>query len=364
MSSLADRYRRLLVFYPAGYREDRGEEIVNTLLEGASPGRKRPTPREIVNLAVHGMRCRLGRPASRSVVVWAAITSIVCGLFAAAAATRAAWETARPLPAQAEAAAIFTSVLPGHDVGSKIYRSPAMFVIYGQPLGRDNLDTLLSFDGGEYGLGTVGTSVLGPAPSDSSQTLRVALERLRAGGWQVSAPLTRNAVECAGPPCDPAKLPTRTVVTAQRGDDILDLDLLNAAGDEETYLSVSLSRSTPWPVYPAALVAGLLGALLSWLIFGWVSRRTGSRPWQRSFSIVLFTLTMALWGLPIVFAVPFMVEHHLSETHYRWHPLWEWLGQPTFSLPLLAGLALAMLNLALAALPVPAQRRTEGMEKA
>jgi hypothetical protein len=44
-------------------------------------------------------------------------------------------------------------------------------------------------------------------------------------------------------------------------------------------------------------------------------------------------------------------HHHLDEPHPTWHPLWEWLGQPT-DLPLfLAGTATALLGLTLAAAP-------------
>ncbi|MBM0256991.1 hypothetical protein [Micromonospora sp. 4G55] len=109
---LARRYRRLLCCYPRAYRRERGEELVALLLDTAPPGRTRPRLREAVDLIGNGMRCRLGRPASRTVVAWAVLAAVVCGLFSAALSARVAWETARPLSGRAETAAVFRTVLP------------------------------------------------------------------------------------------------------------------------------------------------------------------------------------------------------------------------------------------------------------
>ena len=51
-------YRRLLLAYPAAYRQSRGDEIVSTLLAAAPPGRRRPTIAEAANLVYHGIRTR------------------------------------------------------------------------------------------------------------------------------------------------------------------------------------------------------------------------------------------------------------------------------------------------------------------
>ncbi len=58
MSGLEGRARLLLRAYPPGYRADRGEEIVATLLEGSPPGRNWPAPREVISVAVAGLRVR------------------------------------------------------------------------------------------------------------------------------------------------------------------------------------------------------------------------------------------------------------------------------------------------------------------
>jgi hypothetical protein len=51
-------YRRLLLAYPADYRNERGDELVSTLLASAPPGRRRPTIAEAFDLLYHGIRTR------------------------------------------------------------------------------------------------------------------------------------------------------------------------------------------------------------------------------------------------------------------------------------------------------------------
>src|SRR5688572_22263782 len=53
--ALERRYRRLLAAYPAGYRADRGPEILGTLLDGAPPGRAWPRPAEAVDIVQAGL---------------------------------------------------------------------------------------------------------------------------------------------------------------------------------------------------------------------------------------------------------------------------------------------------------------------
>ncbi|GIJ45302.1 hypothetical protein Val02_21880 [Virgisporangium aliadipatigenens] len=58
--ALERRYRRLLRAYPAGYRHERGDEIVGTLLDAAAPGQRRPDPRQAARLVMAGLRTRAG----------------------------------------------------------------------------------------------------------------------------------------------------------------------------------------------------------------------------------------------------------------------------------------------------------------
>jgi hypothetical protein len=55
---LERRARWLLRAYPPGYRADRGEEIIGTLLEATPPGRDWPPSREAVSLVAAGLHAR------------------------------------------------------------------------------------------------------------------------------------------------------------------------------------------------------------------------------------------------------------------------------------------------------------------
>jgi hypothetical protein len=58
MSGMESRARRLLRFYPAAYREDRGEEILGTLLEVSPEARHWPPFRDARSMVIGGMRAR------------------------------------------------------------------------------------------------------------------------------------------------------------------------------------------------------------------------------------------------------------------------------------------------------------------
>jgi hypothetical protein len=76
-------YRRLLLAYPADYRNERGDELVSTLLASAPPGQRRPTIAEAFDLLYHGIRTRaritrgtLTGPAAADELVQAAVVSL------------------------------------------------------------------------------------------------------------------------------------------------------------------------------------------------------------------------------------------------------------------------------------------------
>lgn len=344
------RYRWVLVAYPRAYRRERGREIIGTFLDA---GREKLSARETVNLLGHGMRARLGRPASRRIVALAALTSILCGLFAASFATRVAWETARPLPSIGEAAEVFGHALPGHPVTDKIYRSPAMFVIYEEPLGAGNWTTLLTLDGGEYQLGQTRTAVNGVPGEEPRDIAAAAQARLRDAGWKVNDTKVSEAVGCAGPPCDPATLPMRYTVTAQRGDTLIQIETIERSTPDTTYLVAELRRATPWAARPLGIAGFLLGAIGGWLLFGWASRRLESgHPVSQALATVGYVFMLFMWGFPIVLVLSatavyrVTVEHAIPEGQ-----VWHWIGLPTFTVLFLLGCVNGLAILALAALP-------------
>lgn len=58
MTSLESRYRRLMAAYPPGYRAEREDEMIDTLLERSGPDRTRPTISESWDLISNGIAVR------------------------------------------------------------------------------------------------------------------------------------------------------------------------------------------------------------------------------------------------------------------------------------------------------------------
>ncbi|MEE6259374.1 hypothetical protein [Plantactinospora sonchi] len=347
---LARRYRRLLLAYPRAYRRVRADELLGALLDAAPPGRTRPTFREAADLIRHGLRARLGRPASRTVVAWAVLASVIGGVFTAAFATRAAWETARPLPRTAEVRAMLAEILPGQEF-TGIEDPPAMFLIYGQPLNWNMAHSLLFGDGGEYAQSGIGGSTDGPLAHPPQQTVELVQHNLRAHGWTVHPTMTNNLYDCVGPPCDPTTIPRSTTIQARRGDTTFTMQVNPAHPGNPAFISADFRRATPYAVHPYGILGGIAGAAVVFLLFGWASRRTERRPVASVGVELLLGVTLFFWWVPTVFSVQWMARHHLDEPHPSWHPMWEWLGQPTFSLLFLVGCGSALLALALAAVP-------------
>jgi hypothetical protein len=77
------RCRLLLRAYPAGYRRERGEEILGTVLENVPPGRNWPAAREVGGLILGGLRARAAqgeREGTAAGVRQAALLGVVLAL--------------------------------------------------------------------------------------------------------------------------------------------------------------------------------------------------------------------------------------------------------------------------------------------
>jgi hypothetical protein len=319
---LARAYRRRLWAYPRDYRRDRAAEIVATHIDAAPSDRTRPTLRETANLAGHGLRARLGRPNSRSVAAWALIAVLTAGLYSAAFGSWLGWQTAHPVSSARAAAAL---PVPGH----VDYVPPATFTVYGQPLGRQNLRTLLSVDGGEYGIDSTVVDLAGPADRDEVAAANRLRDRLLELGWTVSTPDTTDL--------------GWATMRASRGD--LRLDVTYTPG----HATAELSPGTPMAAWVLEILAGMIGAGVGYVAFGWASRRTDRRRARETFAKTGYTLAMFFGWAPILIGVPLMTVHHNENAQDT--PLWEWFGLPTLGILVLTGLAFALAALALAALP-------------
>jgi hypothetical protein len=256
-------YRVLVRTYPAGRRR---AELLDTLMEAAP----RPTVRGGANLLRHGMRARLGRPGRRGVVVIATFVALIAGFLGAAVACRVAWEFAPGLPSGPALAEIEGTVFPGLPAvadrnGDGLFfdpseRSYAGVVLYGhtEDFEFTNLDVHPEsrFIAGRY------------------QTWTAAAQgRLVAAGWQVSdAEVTGATFIATGTIDDTGRTFTATrgglEMTVEATTEVVD----TPAGSFDA--NVRVERITPTGVTVATVLALLAGALIGWLVTGWVSRRT------------------------------------------------------------------------------------------
>lgn len=82
MTTLERRCRLLLRAYPAGYRQNRGEEIIGTLLETTPAGRSWPLARDVRGLVIGGLLARAARNRQQTTAAnlrTAVVTSACCG---------------------------------------------------------------------------------------------------------------------------------------------------------------------------------------------------------------------------------------------------------------------------------------------
>jgi hypothetical protein len=258
---LVRAYRRLLRAYPHGPRRD---ELLDTLIECAPRGRRRPTPREVANLALHGIRARLGRPASRGIVVLALFLALAGGFLGAAGTTWLGWQAVEPLPAGAEADEISATVFPG-------------MTVWG---GGDATRIVSQSDGEgiEYGY-SVSWVKHTAATRDAATYTAGVRARLESAGWTVTD---------IDPPLDQTD-----VVDARASDRVEGFRAVRGtlgmrfsdyywagrpAYDGDGNATYYLWRQPPSWLATVMWLGFLPAALLTWLVTGWVSRRLEPHP--------------------------------------------------------------------------------------
>ena len=256
---LVRAYRRLTRCYPPGPRRD---ELLDTLIECAPAGRRRPTPYEIINLVSHGSRARLGRPRSKGIVVLALLIALAAGFVGASAASRLGLEAVGSLPVGAEAAEINETVFPG-------------LTVWG---GGDAEKIVTQGDGEgiEYGY-AVSWVKSTPATRDVAGYTAATRARLEAAGWTITSvdpPLDETDMVGANP-ADRAE-----GFTAERGGLALHFNDYLYPGapwyDGDGNATYSIWHRQPWWLTGLAWLGGLLAAALAWLLTGWMSRRVHS----------------------------------------------------------------------------------------
>ncbi|RKR92147.1 hypothetical protein BDK92_6581 [Micromonospora pisi] len=328
---LALHYRRLLLAYPSDYRRERGEELLDTLLATAPPGRRRPAVREAANLLRHGLRCRLGRPTSGGIVIVAGFTALLFGFLGSVAGSWLGWQAARPLPDSAEAAAIARTALPTRLPVHQMRRDELFF--YDDPT---DAWTIVS-GGDDY---TPGRVEFGFESDQDARTLASDVRgRLDASGWEVSD------VEFHG---ERAFGEGATLYARRDGLTVWYSDLGAGATPR---LDLTIVRARPTTPLPLAVLGGLVGALVGWLLAGWVSRRTAGR---HRFVQVLVGLQVGLVfvGMFPAFLISTLVVVVSALEDPGWMPAPPWLGFAYLGrLPALLALLPALGVLGLALLP-------------
>ncbi|OLB75033.1 MAG: hypothetical protein AUI14_22160 [Actinobacteria bacterium 13_2_20CM_2_71_6] len=345
---LARRYRRLLWAYPHDYRRARGAEMLDTLLCAASPGRRRPTVRERVNLLHHGMRCRLGRPRSHGVVVVAALVAILGGYLGAAGAAWTSWHGARSLPDNTAAAAIARTVLPTAPA-TDLKRHDDLFFYEGRT---DARTPLVGDD--DYQPGRVTFCLESPV---GFQTEIPQIERqLRDAGWRVADPRFNEPGTWAG-----------ASVYAYRDGLVLSIALTDAAqvvpkaSDTATIVELNVVRDDPWWVWPAAVVGALLGALAGWLLAGWVSRRTDGRNAILQAGVGLMTVGVFLGMAPAFLLTVRVLSYSFTDPTPGPDSMLLWFGLVWLTrAPAVLGIAAGLLAIGLAAIPRRVPRPAAG----
>ncbi|HEV2634657.1 MAG TPA: hypothetical protein VGX23_05890 [Actinocrinis sp.] len=66
MTTLEQRYQKLIGYLPKDYREARAEEILTTLMDDAEPGRRRPKAADVLSVGSLAIRLRFGAPGANA----------------------------------------------------------------------------------------------------------------------------------------------------------------------------------------------------------------------------------------------------------------------------------------------------------
>lgn len=231
--------------FPPGPRR---AELLDTLAESE----QRLGVREAADIVWHGARARLGRPKNRLVVPLALLVMVLGAFAGGVASTRVAWTAVPSLPGGDRAAALNDLVFPGLRVygGGEVPDFVAAPDAEGGPI-HGYLTYLVEHT---------------DATRDVTGYTAGARARLTAAGWTTH---------------DLAVIPGEEPESgfwAERDGLVLEFaahywpDL--PAYDSDGSVAYSLSRATPEWVRWAAVPGALTGAIVAFLAFGWVSRRT------------------------------------------------------------------------------------------
>lgn len=269
-------FHALIRIYPPGARRT---ELLDTIYAMTRSARRWPTPAEAYDLVVNGLRARLGRPASRMIV----LISLLIALAAASAGAGlggflAVRANQRPLPTGADATALTNLVFPGQLVRTD--GDPRPVVRQGD------------LEGVEYGYMEYLVEQTGDKRDVAGYTT-AARDRLSAAGWRITKQEITPVVSSSG----------RTFSTFTATRDGLTLRFSDGFyGGLTPPLPHGQASFTIWRMTPAlstaATAGALVGAVFGWLLTCWASRRLERHPPTDALARVATVVFFIAW-LPV-----------------------------------------------------------------
>lgn len=271
-ATLERRYHRLLLTYPRSYRRRHAAEMVTTLLDAAPADRARPTRAEAVDLLLAGVRFRFrvrGPGAVLAAICAAGCAAVAVGAFGGFLG----WQTAPPLPGDADAARLAAPALPP----AAPARPQRWDFLFGDDPYYTDPQWMYWVSGTDaYRHGQVFFDVTYPADAPDEAVARDvegARQRMRAAGWALTA--TRNSL--TGAPSAAYRDGWRVEILTTYG-----------LGDSTRVLRIAVTRDTPVAVLPLATVGLLVGGFAGWLVAAAAGRRSRHNgPVWRASAIVL-----------------------------------------------------------------------------
>ncbi|MFI7650924.1 hypothetical protein ACIBTZ_33380 [Micromonospora sp. NPDC049460] len=310
---------------------------MTTLLDAAPADRVRPSRAEVVDLLTGGIRFRFrvwGAAGVLAAISAATFAAVALGAFG----SYLGWQTAPPLPSNAEVLQMVQPVLPP-EAAAQPQRWD--FIFDNNPEYSDPRWTYVVGGTDEYRAGKVFFQFTYPHNKPPQQVVAAADERMRAAGWLPAAKQTSG--------CCPE--------TALHRDGWLVEVFSEGYLDESHYgLQIAVARTTPAVVLPLTTAGLLAGGLAGWLLAAWVFRRFHeSTPARRTLTVVVCGAgLLALFPATALSAVLLVASYFTPE-----HPAEPaWVGYTFILFRPLAYLGAAALvgGLPVTALPSPTRR--------